>query len=347
MITDIDKLIKELPKEKKKLFNKIFKVVVTKGKLNPPKEMYSWIKQNFESIKNVKTQKIVRIDNIITNEGTLFNCLRSMRPIQTAKETPDLSKKDPFCNPLTLTPEDTFGRIKGKHCVTASNIAKYDGLHGLIIFNRHNPLKFNKEEVEDYIDASLNWFKAGNKHDKKAVYPFLMWNCLWRSGASIVHGHMQVNLTKKRHYNKIEFLRKAAKKYKGNYFDDLFEIHKQIGLGFNYKNVKVMANLTPIKEKEVVLISNEMSDDLKETIYKTLKCFVDELGVRSFNLAVLMRPLIKIKGWEEFPIIARIVERGDLNAKTTDIGGMELYAGNNVVSSDPFKVAKILMGCLK
>ncbi len=347
MITDIDKKVKKLPKEKKRIFNKIFRVSVTKGKLVPPKEMYSWIKRNFESVRFVKTQKIVKIDNIITNEGTLFNWLRSKRPIQKAKEMPDLSKEDPFCTPLKLTPADSFGRIKGKYCVTASNIAKYDGLHGLIIFKNHNPLEFNKEQVADYINTAFKWFKAANKEDKKAIYPFLMWNCLWRSGASIIHGHMQLNLTRKRHYNKIEFLRKAAKKYKGNYFNDLFDIHKALGLGLEYKGVKVIANLTPVKEKEIILIGKKMNDNLKEAIYKTVRCFIDKMNVQSFNLAVLMKPIANVKGWEDFPFIVRIVDRGDLTAKTADIGGMELYAGDNVVSSDPFKVANILRRCLK
>jgi len=347
MITDIDKIIKKLPKEKRKLFNKIFKVSVTKGKVVPPKEMYSWIKNQFGSVKNVKSQKIVKIDNIITNEGTLFNWLRSMKPMEMSKEMPDLSKKDPFCTPLKLTPEDVFGRIKGKHCITASNIAKYDGFHGLIIFNKHNPLDFNKEEVADYIDTGFKWFKAANKEDKKAIYPLLMWNCLWKAAAGVVHGHMQVSLTRKRHYNKVEFLRKVAKKYKGNYFEDLFKIHKELGLGLEYKGIKVMANLTPIKEKETILISNNLNNNLEEAIHKVLRCLIDKLGVQSFNMAILIKPMKDVKGWENFPIIVRIVDRGKLNFKTCDMGCMEVYSGNSIVASDPFKVFDELKRCLK
>jgi hypothetical protein len=34
--------------------------------------------------------------------------------------------------------------------------------------------------------------------------------------------------------------------------------------------------------------------------------------------------------------VAWVVDRGDLHSRTSDIGGMELYAGTPVVSSDPF-----------
>ena len=33
------------------------------------------------------------------------------------------------------TPEDVFGRIRGRHCITASNVAKYDGFHAVVIFD--------------------------------------------------------------------------------------------------------------------------------------------------------------------------------------------------------------------
>ena len=39
-----------------------------------------------------------------------------------------------FCNPYEYTPEDVFGGVVGKHCVTASNIAKYDYLYAVIVF---------------------------------------------------------------------------------------------------------------------------------------------------------------------------------------------------------------------
>ena len=43
-----------------------------------------------------------------------------------------------------------------------------------------------------------------------------------------------------------------------------------------------------------------------------------------------------------FPFIVRIIDRGNLQYRSCDIGAMELYAGASVVASDPIKIAYIL-----
>ncbi len=102
-----------------------------------------------------------------------------------------------------------------------------------------------------------------------------------------------------------------------------------------------MASLTPVKEREVLLISPTRwldSDDFKDAIGKVLDSYLGKLGVQSFNLALYQRPLDMVgEDWEGFPAIVRIVDRGDLTVRTTDVGCMELY-GSSVVSSDPFRV---------
>jgi hypothetical protein len=50
--------------------------------------------------------------------------------------------------------------------------------------------------------------------------------------------------------------------------------------------------------------------------------------------------------WEGFPLVARLVDRGDTADLSSDIGAMEFY-GANVVSSDPFKISVLLGDALK
>ena len=45
--------------------------------------------------------------------------------------------------------------------------------------------------------------------------------------------------------------------------------------------------------------------------------------------------------WQGFPCVIRIVDRGPLGMRTSDIGAMELFA-EPVVASDPFGVAEAL-----
>src|SRR5215203_3993860 len=224
-ITDLQTLISELSQEDRALANCIFDVSTTTGRLDPPEAMHAWIEKSFGSVDHVTAQRIVKVTNRITLEGTLFNGLRASRPLDTGvsldleRET-EATSGDPFCPPA-----DVFGRVKGRHSITASNVAKYDGFHGVIVFDDHNPLHLTPEKVSDYISVGLEWGRKALEADPEARYPFLMWNCLWRAGGSIIHGHAQVTATRGSHYPKVEHLRRAASAYKrehgSNYFEDL------------------------------------------------------------------------------------------------------------------------------
>jgi hypothetical protein len=350
-VAGIRETVQALPALSRELFARILHVSVTKGQLVPCPSMNGWLEAQFGSIHTVSNQRITRITNRVTMEGSVFNALRSKRPNEV-KGGPDLqetiSKKvgDPFCSPLDRTPEDTFGRVKGRYCTTASSVAKFEGLHGVVVFDEHNPLVFSEESVSDYIDTAVRWAQTAHETDERAVYPLFVWNCLWKGGASIIHGHAQVVLGRDMHYAKVEGLRRAARGYAGtygsDYFDDLYEVHEAVGLAFEHQKTRVLVYLTPIKEKEVLLISSELDQDCKASIYRVLRCFVHDLDVRSFNLAIYMRPIGKPQEeWSKFPVIVRVVDRGDPSSRTSDFGAMDLY-GSSTIVSDPFQVVAAL-----
>lgn len=351
-ITDLEAIVDSLPADEKKLFQRIYAVTTTVGELRTPPSMQAWVKRQFGSVEAVTRQKIVKVTNVVTDEGTLFNRLRDFRPIEAIEEKSldtqllEASQKDMFRYPEENTPEDLFGRIAGKHCVTASNIAKYDGLHGMVIFNEFNPLQFAREQVIDYIDVGWEWAKKAQAKHPQAKYFLFVWNCLFRAGASIVHGHAQMMLTEDRHYAKIEGLRRMALSYQqnygSNYFTDMFRVHHSIGCTMNKGGVKILASLTPFRNNEVILIADELNLSLKERIYEVLACFRDELGVVSFNLVLITPPLTETEeNWEGFPVMVRVVDRGNPNSRASDVGGVEIYAAS-VVSSDPFELARQL-----
>jgi len=316
--------------------------------------MQPWIKNYFGSIEAVAQQHIVKLTNLVTWEGALFNDLRARRPIE-ARDHHDLVEEivqrgdGPFSRPLEGTPEDVFGRIQGQHSVTASNIAKYDGFHGLVIFDEHNPLQFDREAVNDYLDTALAWAYEAHRTDPQARYFMFLWNCLWKSGASIVHGHAQMTLSRDMHYTRIEALRRAALAYRQqfgvSYFEDLYTIHDDLGLTFESGPVRGLAYLTPIKEKEVLLMADRLTPELKDELYNVLRLFTTKMNVLSFNVALYMPPLAtppdSHEDWSDFPVMLRVVDRGDLWKKSADFGGMELYA-QGVIGTDPFFVARTL-----
>ena len=352
-ITDLPDLINALRHEDLAVANRIFDVSTTTGRLVVPEAMHAWIEGSFGSVEAVLEQRIVRVTNRVTSQGTLFNELRASRPLDTGVSV-DLEREieatigDPFCHPENGTPADVFGRVRGEHSITASNVAKYDGFHGVVVFDDHNPLHLTPEKVSDYVSVGLEWCHRALEADPEARYPFLMWNCLWRAGGSIIHGHAQVTVTRGTHYPKVERLRRAAATYRSehgsDYFVDLCRVHDSLGLGIPAEGgVRVFASLAPIKEKELVVIGAGSGDaSLSRAVGALLQSYVGDLGVRAFNVAFYMPPLGPTQeDWADFPTVVYIVDRGDPANRTSDIGAMELYAAS-VVASDPFRVAEAL-----
>ena len=365
--------LKKVDKQSYKLFNDIFsyycdfgtlkiipsiKPIILKyfGKRDSSGKLISSEDEVFESVRK---QKIVNIFNEWTGQGTLYNSLRSKRPgmsrepsdarteleriIKNSEESCD------FCNPEKRTPEDVFGRVHGKYSITAANIAKYDVWSSLVIFKNHNPLEFNLKEFSDYINTAFHWFDMVLNEDKDYKFPFFVWNCLPRAGASQIHGHAQILMTKDRSYAKVESLKRVCelyhKKTRSDYINDLYEVHKSIGLSHESGEVKLFASITPIKEKEIIVISPgppSIIDQTKEVVFNILRCFIDNFGVESFNMSISC-PLLNMTKYP--PFIIQIVDRGNIIKSTADIGGMELF-GSTVVADDPYSIIKKLRECI-
>jgi len=350
-IVALEEIIGHLAPEDRALMERFLHITSTVGELSPPPTMYRWIEKYFGSVSAVRQQKVTKVTNRWTLESSLFNELRAHRPLE-ARIPSALAEEiarghpDPFDDPEANTPEDVFGRVRGANAITASNIAKYDGFHGVVIFDEHDPLAFTEDSVAGAIDVAVTWLKKAHETDPAANYPFFMWNCLWKSGASIPHGHAQMSLTKGMHYGKVELARRVAEQYRAqfgtDYFADYFRIHEILGLGFARDGVKLLAHIVPLKEKEIVLYGSSLNDALKRNLYCALACLTGDLGVTSFNLTISMLPFDSTpESWTDFPVIVRMVDRGDPMNRTADFGAMELYA-SSVVSSDPFRVAAAL-----
>src|ERR687884_651486 len=128
-ITDLVATLAGLPASEQERFQRLIHVSESTGLLVAPDSMRGWIESFFGSVDAVESQKIVKTTNLVTFEGTLFNALRSARPMpselpQQLEEIVSSGVGDPFCRPHEGTPEDLFGRVHGVHSLTASNIAK-------------------------------------------------------------------------------------------------------------------------------------------------------------------------------------------------------------------------------
>jgi len=354
-IASLESLVATLPQAEQERFARIFHVVTDAADVVIPPPMRAEVEALFGGVEPVLHQTLVRVTNLITLDGALFNPLRQRRPhderLAASVEIPGPGPDDPFCAPLERTTENTFGRVRGAHSVTAANLAPIERYHSVIIFDEHNPLAFTEASVADALETALAWARLAHSADADARYFMLFWNCLWRAAASRVHGHMQAVLGKGMHYAAAESLRRAALLYRighgADYFADLCAVHEALGLGVQSRGVHVFAYLAPKKEKEVWVVADRMGQAFVHGIYGALQAYVQHLGVQSFNLALLWKPIDAVpEDWSGFPIIARMVDRGPLHSRTSDVGAMEFF-GSSVVSSDPFRVADALRQALE
>lgn len=361
MITSLPERIAALAEPLRVACEQIFFVARAQGHTLPPAEMEGWIERSFGSLAAVREQTIVRVTNRLTLEAALFNPLRARRPAGESATDAELAawiveelKDADFADPQHRTPADSFGRIAGRFCVSASNIAKYDGWHGLVIFAHGDPLHFSAEELVDYLDVALRWLAAAHAADPLAVYPMITWNCLPKSGATIVHGHMQVALGRGMHYARPELWRRAAESYSSRrsasglsrYVDDLFAVHAGLGLALrNEPGVRSFVHLTPMRNREIVVLIDDSADlgaRIADALYPLLRALIDEQGMRSFNMGLALPPLAATsESWEGFPAVVRVGDRGPALTQRNDWGAMELYA-SGCITADPFEVAERL-----
>lgn len=352
MITTLPIRIEQLPDALGAAARQIFRVGTSTGRAVIPAPMERWAAQQFGDLALVREQPLVSVTNWLTLDAALFNPLRAMRPGGSA--TPDDAAleaqiaaelaDDIFAEPAASTTEDVFGRVQGRYCTSASNVAKCDTWHGLVIFDTAHPWHWQQEQVADYLSVAGRWLALAHQHDPAAIYPAIVWNCLPKSGASIVHGHMQMLLSRVGPYARTEAWRRAAVAYTRHcgraYFDDLYAIHAALGLSIELPaGVRGFVHLTPARNHELVLLAAPHAwDAIADALFYVLHRFYQH-GIRAFNAGIAAPPL-RPDGtdWADYPLVARIGTRGAPLSTRSDIGAMELY-GTPCITVDPFLVA--------
>jgi hypothetical protein len=333
--------------------DRLLDVWVVTGRTDPPAELEPWLAEHFGSADAVRSQTVVKVTNLVTLEATLFAPLRGRRPVDGARTERTLEEEiaategDPFCSPETGTPADTFGRVRGARTITGANAALADAHHAVIVFDGHDPLAFDDSLVRDLFSTGRAWADRAREEDPSAANYMLIWNCLWRAGGSIVHGHAQALLGTGQHYAALERFRRSASAYRRvhdrDLVADLVALHRDLGLTVEAGGVTTVAHLTPIKEREILVVCGQSMDEREpafaDAVARALIAYRDRMNVRSFNLALWREPLDG--RWPGFAPIVRLVDRGDPFSRPSDIGAMELY-GTPIVGADPYEVIDAL-----
>lgn len=346
--------ISHLSGEARERADRLFEAVLIEGSTVPPATLEPWLRDTFGSVDAVRHQRMIRVTNLATLDSTVFATLRSRRPVDGGTRPRDLATEiaatdgDPFCDPEHQTPAEPFGRVRGARMLTGANAALADAHHAVLVFDHHDPLALDAGLVQDLLATGRAWAERAQSEDPAADRYLLIWNCLWRAGGSIIHGHAQALLGRGRHHAALDrFLRDATAYWNAHEADlvaDLVSVHRDLGLARELTGgVAVIAHLTPVKERELLVVGSPGQDErdpaFADATWRALSALRERLGVRSFNLALWRGPLDG--GADAIPPIVRIVDRGDPMSRGSDIGAMELY-GTPIVGSDPYTVVAAL-----
>jgi hypothetical protein len=275
---------------------------------DPPASMTEWLTRTFGSLDAVREQRLVRVTNRATLESTVLAALRARRPIESNGDGPagdlrgeiEASAGDPFCHPEQETPADTFGRVRGRRMLSGANAAQADAHHAVLVFDDHDPLAFDADLVDDLFATGREWAERARADDPAATHYLLMWNCLWRAGGSIIHGHAQALLGRGRPHARIDRFRRDAAAYSAatgaDLVADLAALHRDLDLAVDAGGgVTILAHLVPVKEHEVLVVGRPGMDErdpaFARAVGRALETLRDGVGVRSFNLALWRAPL--------------------------------------------------------
>ncbi|PSN58498.1 hypothetical protein C0J52_00771 [Blattella germanica] len=279
-------------------FHTIYKVDVREGGILFPKsfvaKVRSWLGGNEELMKEAYHQQVIQVNNHYSNEQTVFNLLRSKRPISNSKEDPleyvdklnDETKDScDFCNYKTSTAEDVFGS-----------------------------------------------------------YPMMVYDTLPKGGASQFHPHAHGFLATN-YLSHMKVQSKASSDYKdendSEYWNDFIEIHHALGLTVRFGDAIAVSPLTPVREHEVMIFSNQPSTDLFRLYYYVIQAYYQKVRRMCFSTGIAFPTMCPGNNKDSLPAMVRIGTRGQCNSYTNDVSSLELYLMQNV-HMDPYVIIKYL-----
>lgn len=325
-------------------------------------------KKGFES----EFQSIELREDPLTGRRSRLNETRLNREKQSERKEGNLTniieesrKQCPFCpeNIEEKTPKfpEEFSEDRfevGSACVFP-NFYPFGRFHAVGVLTREHFLKpeeFSPDQIEDGLKASLKFIREVFEGYPEEKYATLSWNYLSPAGASILHPHFQIlmgNSPPPQVENLVERSREYHDREGSNYWIDLMEMEREKGERFIGESESVfwLASFSPQGNNEILSIFDGVSSlarldefhirGFSEGLSKVLDLYEDR-GVVSFNMTTFSGP--EDEDLSEYYLLnAKIASRPNLVPYyTSDVGFMEEFHNETVISTSPEELAKTL-----
>jgi len=216
-----------------------------------------------------------------------------------------------------------------------------------------NALVIGDEKTHSHLDLGLSdwtasfvlgeeYIKRARKQNREARFFMIIMNAGIKSASTVPHSHLQVVGRESRHFAYPEFIANVGPK---DYWLRAAAIHEELGLAGRKGECLFWANICPTKENDICAISPTLhaGAELMHALLETLK----KEGTNSWSLAAILSPRYvtgcdsdeRFSGWPN--VVWRLVDRGDIRARHSDWGCLELF-GSSVVATDPIVLGRLL-----
>lgn len=301
----------------------------------------------------VETQSVVFVQSIHLGHEAALNPLRARRAGAPARlDAAELVDRElaekgcRWCDPKgwhvsqgsrfaeefgTVSSPD--GRFRG-----IPNWARLAPISGLVYGDEraHNLFRLTESDFVAMFETALSYATRVRAQRPETRYVVTFLNGGAKSAGSVSHAHLQVVGRDDRHFGVAEQVVACCPP---DYWQRLAGIHDSLGLATHSGSSIAWANLCPVKERDVTILSPDLTGGAR-FVYGLLQALIRS-GTNSFSLAAILRPEAsqdpRFASWPG--VVWRFVDRGDMRAAHADIGSLELLGGTSAIATDPWVVA--------
>jgi diadenosine tetraphosphate (Ap4A) HIT family hydrolase len=296
----------------------------------------------------VRSQELVEIANVLLQHRATFGVLRSRRvappngpPAADLIDQERLQNGCEWCDgSVRGVVADAFGKVVSEdgRFIAQANLSRQASANGLITGDAqaHNFLRLSRADFLAMWSMVDPYIAEVKKADPSLRYFFIGWNGGPKSAGSVSHCHLNVLAWQHAH---CAFAEQVLARCPWNYWTRVLDIHREIGLTFRHGPVTGFASLCPVKEREVLWYAPDLMTGA-DTLHRVLETLIEH-GTNNFSVAAILAPDAALDarfgGWPR--VLWRIVDRGDMRARHSDFGTVEVLGGTTIFSSDPWETA--------
>lgn len=206
----------------------------------------------------------------------------------------------------------------------------------------HNLFRLSREDFTALFAIASEYRSRARLYQPSLRYFVCFLNGGPRSASSVAHAHIQILGREDAHFGIAEQVVRCCA---SDYFTRVGGIHEAIGLAHFRGNVRAWANLCPVKERDVTVLSSDLIGGAG-AVFDILQA-LQQSGTTSFSLAAILKPEGDTgdRRFEKWPgVVWRLVDRGDIGAAHADVGSLELLCGTAGIAADPWSVASVIQG---